>query len=111
MPVCKGPAHVLTVLYRGDPVPVLGQEASQEIAYLAIVVDDQYVSRRSCARCTHGGKISPVVAVIAKKFVTDHNRRRTCDSPLPNAALPVIGPLQRIITWMVLKDTKQKESP
>ncbi len=51
-----------------------------------------------------GAKVPLVVAVIANKFVTDHNRHRTCDRPLPNAALPTIGPLQGIITWMVFKD-------
>ncbi len=55
-------------------------------------------------RDRHGAKIPPAVAVIANKFVTDHNRHRPCDNPLPNAALPMIGPLQRIITWMVVRN-------
>lgn len=56
-------------------------------------------------------KKSPAIAVIAKEFVTDHNWRGPGDSPLPNAALSLFGPYQRTITWVMLKDTKQKASP
>lgn len=55
--------------------------------------------------------MSAVPARRGKNFVTDNNRIAYGDSLLPNAASPVIHPLQTMLRFLLSKDAEQRGTP